>query len=276
MNQIKVKHSFNSGDLITVLPGLQHLYKTTNRKTIIYQVLDFPAYYYDGAQHPVKDETGQQVCMNKSMFEMMKPLLEAQDYIESFEVWQGEQVDINFDATRDSRAIPMPNGDIHFWPFFVAPDLQCDLSEEWIRTMFGYYSGVEIIMEKSKYEIDGIVINRTSRYTNPYISYHFLKKYSVHFIGTKDEYEDFCSSYKVVNAIFLKCDNLLDAARFIKHSKLFIGNQSLCWHLADAMKVPRLLEVCSVFPNTFPTGANGYAFLKQECLEFYVDKILNK
>ena len=129
---------------------------STGTKTTIYQYINFPAFYYEGADHPIKHE-GQQVCFNKETFDLMKPLIESQEYIESFREWKGEVVDLDFQITRDRKYIPMPYGDIYTWSWFVFPQLACDLSKEWLSINHLFDSDFD----------NKIVINFTDRYRNP-------------------------------------------------------------------------------------------------------------
>lgn len=272
MQPLTAKNSFNSGDLITVLCGLNHVFKTKGFKTKLYQQIGLKAFYYEGATHPVQIN-GEQVCMNADMFCMLQPLIESQEYIQSFEVWEGQKTDIDFDVSRDRKAIPMPSGNIHHYAFFIAPELQCDLSKEWLTV---YPLGAA---KTNKGEInitDKVIVNRTQRYQNPFIEYYFLKQYEdkIAFSGTQDEYKDFCEKYKL-DIPHIQVKDFLELARLIYSSKGIICNQSFNYHLADAMKVPRILEVCSAFPNCFPTGKNGYAFLYQQALELYTHKLIN-
>lgn len=268
MGIIRVKHSFNSGDLITLLPGLQHLHKTKGIKFIIYQRLDFEAFYYQGAVSPIKNKEGVQVCMNRDMFDRLKPLIEEQAYIERMEVWQGQQFDWDIDLSRDSKSIPMPAGHIHQWPVSLIPELACDLSKQWIFTEefpddYFSYSGK-------------VVVNKTARYNNPYISYFFMKKYEdqLLFAGTEDEYNQFCDEFNL-NIEYLRTYDFLHLANILTFCKAFVGCQSFLWHLSDAMKMPRLLELCPSFPNTFITGANGYQAYHQNSFEFYFEQLIN-
>ena len=265
MGIITYKNSFNSGDLITMLPGMQKLYRETGQKAKIYQRLDMPAYYYDDANHPIRDKNNVQVCMNEATFLMMKPLLEAQDYIESFEIWQGEKVQFDFDLTRHSSQIPLPSGSIHAWGSLIFPQLECDLSEPWVD---------------AKYTSIGnrILINRTFRYNNPYIDYHFLKKHkpeTLAFIGTEQEQDKFCKDWGL-EITRIDIPDFRRLAMAIKSCRFFVGNQSLCWHLADAMKQKRILEVCAAYPNSFPTGKDGYSFVTQPALEYQFNQLLKE
>jgi len=72
----------------------------------------------------------------------------------------------------------------------------------------------------------------------------------------------------------IESNNFLELSSMVKNAKAGLYNQSFLWHLADAMKLPRILELCVQFPNTFPTGANGYAFYHQSSLEYFTNKIL--
>lgn len=252
-----------------MLPGLQAYYERMGKKALIYQGIDFPAHYYDGAYSPIRNSEGQQVCMNAELFARLKPLLESQPYIERFEKWEGQSVWYDMDQTRDSRFIPLPAGLLHYWVFAVFPELSCDLSRPWIHV-------TERSVAKDRFA-DKILINRTHRYTNPYISYYFLKDYQdrLLFTGTEDEYQTFCNQFNL-EIEHLKTDDFLQLAQIIKWCKGGIYNQSLTFHLADAMKTPRILELCRQFPNTFPTGANGHAFYHQEALEYHFNQIINK
>jgi hypothetical protein len=300
MDFITFKHSFNPGDLITVLPGIKHICEKNNTKAIIYQRLGLLADYGHSNAHPTKDEDGREVCMNKRVFNLMQPLIQAQSYVESFEVWEGQEVQFDYDKTRQNSQMPLPGGSIHKWPSLIYPQLECELSGKWIevesaklqKTPAGHFdSGCVSISDGiwtdnicSEVTCSGnILINRTSRYNNPYITYHFLKEYTnrIIFLGSKEECDSFCKEWGLGcdswNYIYrLNANSFYQLAQAIKHCKLFIGNQSFCWHVADAMKVPRILEVCAQFPNTFPTGENGYSFITQEALEFRFHKLLNE
>lgn len=273
MDFITFKHSFNAGDLITVLPGIKHICNKNNTKAVVYQRLNLPADYGHNDPHPVTSN-GRPVCMNIHMFDMIKPLIDSQDYIERFEVWEGQQVQFDYDKTRHNSQMPLPGGSIHKWPSLIYPQLECDLSIPWI----------DRIPEPSKGSVadwfgvtEGyIAINRTDRYQNPYIDYHFLKECArrLLFIGTDTEWEAFNGKFHLDTPL-ARCKDFKQLAYVISNCSFFIGNQSFCWHVADAMKVPRILEVCAQYPNTFPTGSDGYSFITQEALEFRFHKLLN-
>jgi hypothetical protein len=263
-NYLRYKHSKNLGDLISILPGIKHLCETTGKQAIIYQRLNMPVYIYNDGKHPVVDKDGEAVCMNEYMFEMAKPLLEFQDYIKSFEPFKGQETDYDLDTHLINKAIPIPASDIHHWQWFDNPELSCDLSKQWLS------------VDKKNLSSE-ILINFTSRYRNPYITYFFLKEYEdkIMFIGTEEEYDDFSNKWEL-DITYMRVGDFLMLAELINSCGFFMGNQSMNWHIADALKVPRMLEVCSQFPNTLPTGANGYAYVKQNKLEQIFKILLNE
>ena len=55
-----------------------------------------------------------------------------------------------------------------------------------------------------------------------------------------------------------------------------MGNASVCYQIAEALKVPRILETFPMMPNVVPMGKDGYDFYAQSACEYYFDKLLNK
>ncbi len=265
MGLITAKHSFNSGDILTVLPGLKYLAEKNKTQVKIFQLLDLPADYGHNNPHPVT-KNGVHVCMNEGMYKSLKPLLESQNYIHSFEIWKGEAVDFNFDLTRHHSQMPLPGGRIHSWPTLIFPQLECSLNDPWID-----------VPPDFSYE-NKVCLNFTERYRNEYISYFFLKEYQdrCFFVGTINEWKIFIEKWGLHKIPYVHVNDFLELAKFIKGCKFTIGCQSFVWHLADAMQTPRILEICTLYPNTFPVGSNGYSFITQEALEFRFHQLLNE
>jgi len=111
-----------------------------------------------------------------------------------------------------------------------------------------------------------IVILRTFRGRSQFINYKFLQNYkNLIFIGMKNEYEDLKQDIK--NIEFYDCKNFLDMARVIKACKFFIGNKSVAYAIAEALKVPRILEAKPRFPVVQPIGKNAFDFYYQPHFE---------
>lgn len=266
---IKVKHSYNAGDAIVLMCGLKQLWKDTGKKIQLFQRLDLPAFFYDGQVNSTTDANGQSVCMNQNMYSMIRPLIESQEYISSFDIWEGQDVDLTMDITRDSRSIPMPNSPLSVWNEALFPQFSTDLSVAWLK--------VENQSEKKGYYKDKIIINRSQRYNNPYVTFYFLKEHEdkILFSGTEAEHSFFCTQWGL-KLEKITVDNFYQLAQIISWCKFGIYNQSMHFHISDALKKPRILELCGQFANTFVTGANGMQFYHESALQYHFHKLLNK
>ena len=105
-----------------------------------------------------------------------------------------------------------------------------------------------------------IIINYTKRYHDKEkVDWQQLKPYEdiCGFLGTEKEHKFFENKFDMrvehIETFFGK-----SCAEIIKGSKIFIGNQSFCYSLAEAMQHPRILEVCHEKPNCMPLSSNGY------------------
>jgi hypothetical protein len=267
---IKFKTSSPAGDLMSMLPGIKKLCEDKNKRAIIYQRLDVAGIGYEGAIHPFKNEIGDEVMMNEYMLNMLKPLLESQDYIEKFETYTGQEYDIDLDKVRMQVFTNQPLGSINRWIFYVYPQMTCDLSESWIKKE-------ELPHYLALFEFsDKLIINFTFRYRNTIIDYNFLKKYQdkVVFVGLKEEKDFFCKQWGL-EIDHIETNNFRELAALFATAKGFLGNQSFCYQLAEGLKIPRILELSPVIPNVVPTGENAYDFYHQQAVEYYVDKVLN-
>ena len=121
---------------------------------------------------------------------------------------------------------------------------------------------------------DKIVIMRSPRYRNQFINYNFLKNQNnMVCIGLKSEYEDL--KRNISNLEYYDCKNFLEMAQIIKSSKFFLGNLCFSYSIAEALKVPRLLEACPEFPVVFPIGGKAYDFYHQEHFQDYFHNLNN-
>lgn len=134
--------------------------------------------------------------------------------------------------------------------------------------------GAKFDLNKEWLHVDGkrvapIVINRTDRYIRNELDWDILKVYAEDcvFIGRSDDYHRFPLKEYIIEHIVSKKKVALQIAEAIKGSDLFIGNQSLGFALAEAMKCNRVLEVYSKKPNCMPHGENWYLELTEELIE---------
>jgi len=260
-NPLKCKTSSPAGDLISFLAGMKKMYEETGRKILVYQRLNMPGAGTHDSIHPFKNEFDEPICMSEYMFDNLKRLITSQDYIEDFLVYKGEEVDIDFDLIRQERYTNQPRGSLNRWFNYVFPQMASDLSKPYLNV-------------KAR-KNDKIIINFTQRYRNHLINYFFLKNHqeNIVFAGLQKERDLFCKTWDI-DVPLLQVDNFYELAAWIKGCQFFLGNQSFCFQLAEAMKAPRILEIFPMMPNCIPVGPNGYDFYHQGSLDYYFSKLI--
>jgi len=282
MKTLTYLHNCNAGDLICALAGIKEAYRKYGKKAIICQQLDIPGNYMPGLVHSVKDDNGVQVTMNRKMFDMVRPLLLAQEYVEDFQVYTDQKIDIDLTIIREwvdastpdapvrirkpQQFVGIPNGALPGWTMLAYPVMACDISQPWIEVPLG----VSLV--------GAILINRTERYKNNSINYHFLKDYenNLVFVGTEQEHLTFCREFKL-DFPRLVVDNFLELAQTMQQCRFFLGNQSFPWNLANAMGVPRILEMFAQAPNCQPfVGPDNYGSFHQLPIQYFFEELYNK
>ena len=91
------------------------------------------------------------------------------------------------------------------------------------------------------------------------------------FIGIESEYEDMKKSIPELK--WHKTNTFLELTQAIAGCKLFIGNQSFPYSLAEGLKCPRILEGYYHVPHVIPEGKNAYDFYFQSHLESLVSRL---
>lgn len=263
-------HSGNVGDCHAAIPAMRQHFINTGKKIDLYLFKNVPAFYYEGAVHPTKDDAGTNVMLNQKMIDMMIPLLKAQNFInEVYSVDESEyeeykdKIQVHLEWFRENQ-IGLPNFSINRWYFYVFPDLTCDLSKEWLEV-----PSTVLDIARNK-----IIITRSERYTNPTIDYSFLKPYEdeILFCGTQREWNNFCMSYDL-NVRKLNINNFLELAQAIQQCRFHITNQTQAFQLSEGQKIPRILELCAFAANCIPIGENAYDFHNQLGLEYAFHKL---
>ena len=118
-----------------------------------------------------------------------------------------------------------------------------------------------------------IVIMRSLRRQNNHIKFKFLEKNKkLVFIGLHNEYLEL--KKQINNLQFYDCKNFLEMAEIINSSKLFIGNLSFGYTIAEGLKKPRLVESYLDFPLIYPNGLNASEFYFQIHFQENVKNIL--
>jgi SAM-dependent methyltransferase len=232
-----LKHSGARGDIIYSLPTIAGLGGGE-----LYLVCESGAYV--------------ETPMSKQELKWMRELLVGQCGITDVDEWDGEPVAHNLDRFRHierrsdgSLALSHSN----------AFKIDVDFSLPWL--------------DRSKFEplhIADIVVNRTSRYEGP-LRWQELKGFESRtvFVGFDDEWEAF-KKFTGLNVPIHRPQSYVEICRVLLGSKLFIGNQSFVYSLAEALKVNRVQEACLRCPNCLPQGPNGHIILTRDILDYYV------
>ncbi len=266
-----IKHSVNSGDLIAAMGCVKKYFHITKRKCDILQTVGFIARYYEGAEHPIKNESGQNVTVNQKIFDMLKPLIESQEYVNSMKPYNGQRVDVDFDVIRGKTFVNLPHGTIQGWIPLAFPDLGFDISDPWITID-------DNCPAKIKGQVVGkIILNFTARYREN-IDYFFLQNYApdLIFTGTEKEHSDFCNQWGL-RIPRLEIDNFLDLAYALKEARFSVGNQSMLWNLAQSLGTKRVLEMCRFADNCFPNmGKESVGYFFQVGAEYHFRTMYNK
>lgn len=224
------KHSGARGDIVYSLPAIKALGGGT-----LY--INLSNEHYAGKPMRMED------------LEMFRDLLGPLEFIDGVEPWEGESVDYDLDLFRELDVDANLLTKCHLTRF----DVVADLSEAWIPKVRPLH-------------LADIVVGRSQRYHGPF-EWHLLKPYQDRcaFVGFKEEHEDFQRQTGLEMPMYTP-KSLVQLAAGICGSKLFVGNQSFPYALAEAMKHPRVLEVCPYCPNCNPQSGNGHIALSDEII----------
>jgi hypothetical protein len=195
------------------------------------------------------------------MATMLKPLLLATNFIEDVLIYNGQKIDYNLDKFR-TIGLNLGAGNISRWYFQAFPELTCDLIQPTIE------------IKLSRILNETIVINRTERYQNGQIDYSILNQYKnpKYFVGTEHEFH--LMSKMVKNLQYQEVSNFYELADLINNCKVFIGNQSMNFAIAEQLKSNRILETYFGCPNVIPCGGKAFDIFNQEGFEYALNQFL--
>lgn len=267
---IPFKHSGHAGDIIYSLPAIKQLCVQLNAKAELYVFVDKVWHNFEDKDRPYKG------LITDEILAMLKPLIETLPFISKVAKWSGERIAVDLDRAKYmGTQIGLPHSHISRWYGYAHPELQTDKLHERVFQLddmeahaFHKYN------DKRDYQAfkDAIVVNRTIRNVNPYINYVFLQKYYVVFVGLLSEYEIFRE--QVPRSRYVEVNDFLELGMIIGNSKLFLGNQSMCFAIAEQLKINRALECYASATNVIPIGEGGFDYYTQEGLEYIVSKIM--
>ena len=248
---ISFLHYGHLGDIVNSLPVLKELSKNKIIHLYIQKDKKIPKHVLS------KDHPFGEVYLTEKSIQKIIPLLREQKFIKKAEIHDGQKIDIDLNFFRE---LPINfNIDSVRW-YFQLTGCFPDLSKSYLD-----------VPNHPKFK-NYIVIMRSLRRQNKFINYSFLSSYKNKvFVGLKNEFEDLKD--KIDNLEYYDSENFLELASIIKNSKIFIGNLSFGYAMAEALKVPRLLESAPNFPLVYPNGEKAYDFYFQTHLEDFVKKL---
>lgn len=184
-------------------------------------------------------------------YDNLEPLLKAQDYLDTVEVWQDQTFDYDFSDHYKYHLISGWKGNqtecyaLTQGMNIQDPDLRKKLLlEPWLTP-------VQPIIVPGK----PIVVNRTVRYlygepSQEWFNYveNGLGDYAI-FVGSKKEHDDFQELFKVKIQYF-QTENLLELAQVIQGCEQFIGNQSVALSIAIGLGKSYQCEVRKDYQTT--------------------------
>lgn len=190
--------------------------------------------------------------MNINEANILLPLIKEQPYINKADIYKKQHFDIDLDEFRLIGNTSYAQLSILFlarWHKYVDP------AKPWI------------FINEPKF-VNHIIINRTERYMGRLDYGSIIRTYpdKCTFIGTEQEHTAFQNFFHC-ELPYYKTNDLLEAAQVIAGANIFIGNQSVCWAIAEGMKKEgRLLETSIDMPNCIPIGG-GYSDWEDKDLE---------
>lgn len=144
------------------------------------------------------------------------------------------------------------------------------LRYNFLRRQLRYYNIYQpwlIVPQSDKFNSykDKIVVFRTTRYRNNKVDFSLLKQFSdrIVYIGLEKQYTLFCiqNGFKPQ---YLRLNNFIQVCQLLKSCAFVIGNQTFFFSLAQALKVPRMLQMCYAQPDVIVHGDNANDFVDME------------
>ncbi len=247
---VSFSHIGLNGDVVYSIPAMLSI--AEGKKIRLYLDVTQKTMYTSNMRHFNKDK----ILTPKSV-EFLRPLILSNTQFEICDIWNGEKIDYDLNEFR-KYPFDYRMGHICRW-YFLAFGVSYNLSNPWLN-----------VNANLKYE-NAIVIARSFRYRALGIDYSFLNKHkNVKFLGLLDEFEDIKKQIPDIEHIHV--NNALEMAGIIAGCRLFIGNQSFPFAVAEALKIKRVLEVCYECPNVIVDGDEGYDF----CFQLQFEKIITK
>jgi hypothetical protein len=232
------KHSGDVGDIIYAMPTMRYL---------------------GGGNLVIGRNEMTRQAMSPAIVSILKPLLLTQPYVHSVGMHYGEATTFNLDSWRyrstDEYDSFRSLGMRHMIEYTHKDVAERELSRPWL-----------LGIKPEKWE--RVIIHRSPRYHNPRFPWReILAKYhgKIGFIGLPFEFEDFLARHSLKPIPFYQPKNFLEAARIIRGSDLFIGNQSAPYAIAEGMKHNTIQETFCGSTDCVYRRRNAQFVISEKC-----------
>lgn len=183
------------------------------------------------------DEPGKTThSMTKERFALIAPLLDSQPWLKA--AFSAVRVISNFNGFRDHMRSWKTIAGAHLGALGFGNEAHTAAVERiWLE--------VPASEALAKYE-NAVIFVRTVRYKSHDFPWAEMIEWfgeEAIFLGLEGEYQSFVNEHPQARHIpYVQTKNHLEAAQIIDRSKLFVGNQTSLFAIAEALKRPRVLE----------------------------------
>lgn len=231
---MKFRHSGDLGDCIYALPILKAI---PGQHSLLF--VDRP-----GITRPLTPRMG-----------LLKPLFEAQDYIEQV-IASEDNPDVDIVPFRrfHSSITTLVDAQLNEVNSYSAVPVKVDVTVPWLD------------VEPDESMKGKIIIARSPRYNNNFFPWRQIVNHygdRLLFVGIDQEYANFC--FVNGNVKKIEITDYLHLARLIKGADLFIGNQSSPMAVAIGLGVPFIQEACLEQPDCIFKRSNAQYVGDGEC-----------
>jgi len=260
---LNFKHSGRLGDIIYALPLVKRMAEQAGQAVDLYIPSDVPSRLGGDVFHP-----GGDLMVGQGLFAFIAPLLEVQPYLRK----------VHF-----VRSCELPSEYLDLDGFkHSGLNLKAGLIQGWYRKAFGVAFPIEApwlsLPDKplpAREPAFNVLVGRTTRFCNTSINYGFLDAIEkVGFIGLRYEYEDFVERHGLSSLRHVPVADALEMARQMQDCRVYVGNQSVNFAIADGMKITRALEAFEPVPVASPVGGLCYEYTQTRTLGMFLSEVL--
>ena len=178
--------------------------------------------------------------LRKDSYLRLKPLIESQPYISSFEIIESNEISEDYINLNRFREFPRKTIEKQH---LIQTHIDA-VNQYYNYNIENYIHDMWLTVPKTKWNHDYIVIQRSDRYHNGSFNYsnHIDPKLKIIFCGTKAEYSKFQKEYPKLQIQHVIPENFLEFAKLIRNSKYYIGNQSVGSAIAQGVSHPQIQE----------------------------------